>query len=278
MLYNKAKKDALERLKKVEAKNNNVADSIDCLETDLLESRKSAARAIERIEKYVNALANSPVEFRKTIAETKQNIQKFDDASAIERENINNNVKGGSGALGGILLGGGGMALGGKMALKLAKKLGKDGHGKPIANLHGAVQDRAAWANLGGGPKAMGGGGIAGGKARVEKGGKAAAVAAGVMIVGSAAYVVYENWKAAKTANGKAEKGEKMYVKRTTLKAKLNELYKATEKLRKGLDISDMVNLYPSDYLLFNEEQKERLAAVINNARSMGEIINKKVS
>ena len=39
-----------------------------------------------------------------------------------------------------------------------------------------------------------------------------------------------------------------------------------------------MVNTYPNDYLQFKEEQKKALATVINNARSMGELINSRVN
>ena len=53
-------------------------------------------------------------------------------------------------------------------ALHGVVSLGKAGTGKPIVDLHGAPQLRAAKARLGGGPKANGGGGIAAGQKRLN--------------------------------------------------------------------------------------------------------------
>lgn len=53
-------------------------------------------------------------------------------------------------------------------ALHAVVSLGKAGTGKPIVDLHGAPQLRAAKARLGGGPRASGGGGIAAGQRRLN--------------------------------------------------------------------------------------------------------------
>lgn len=53
-------------------------------------------------------------------------------------------------------------------ALRTVVSLGKAGTGKPIVDLHGAPQIRAAKARIGGGPKANGGGGITAGEKRLN--------------------------------------------------------------------------------------------------------------
>ncbi|ETK05717.1 hypothetical protein T229_01225 [Tannerella sp. oral taxon BU063 isolate Cell 5] len=44
------------------------------------------------------------------------------------------------------------------------------------------------------------------------------------------------------------------------------------------MKVDTMINLYPKDYLAFDDSQKKALAALINNVRSMGVLINKRIS
>ena len=71
MFYNQAKKEAIKRLEGVEKEYNSIGQKGNDLAMDLYSSRKSAAKAIDRIESYINTLANSPKEFSKEIAEIK---------------------------------------------------------------------------------------------------------------------------------------------------------------------------------------------------------------
>ena len=83
-------------------------------------------------------------------------------------------------------------------------------------------------------------------------------------------------------ARQKAEKEEaERKAQEEAERAKLAQLVKLhdnTVKLKSGLNIAVMVNTYPNDYLQFNEDQKKALATVINNVRSMGELINTRVN
>ena len=101
---------------------------------------------------------------------------------------------------------------------------------------------------------------------------------AGAAIVGGGIFAIYKNKKAAEEANDNAKKiAERIYKLRPKL-AQLVKLHDNTVKLKSGLNIAVMVNTYPNDYLQFNEDQKKALATVINNVRSMGELINTRVN
>lgn len=62
MFYNQAKKEAIKKLEAAEKEYNSIGQQGNQLALDLYASRKSAAKAIDRIESYINALANSPKE------------------------------------------------------------------------------------------------------------------------------------------------------------------------------------------------------------------------
>lgn len=278
MFYNHAKQKAIELLKSKEAEYNRLGTQANDYALKLFEVRKSAALAIDRIEKYVNALANSPKEFAKQIAEVSLSIKEFNEAVRIEKENASNNIKGASTALSGTVAGGAIAALGPTAAMAVATTFGTASTGTAIASLSGAAATNAALAWLGGGSLAAGGGGISAGSAFLAMAGPVGWTVAGAAIVGGGLFAIYKNKKAAEEANDKAKQiGERIYKLRPKL-AQLVKLHNNTVELKSGLNIAAMVNTYPNDYLQFNEDQKKALATVINNVRSMGELINKRVN
>lgn len=278
MFYNHAKQKAIELLKSKEAEYNRLGTQANDYALKLFEVRKSAALAIDRIEKYVNALANSPKEFAKQIAEVSLSIKEFNEAVRIEKENASNNIKGASTALSGTVAGGAIAALGPTAAMAVATTFGTASTGTAIASLSGAAATNAALAWLGGGSLAAGGGGISAGSAFLAMAGPVGWTVAGAAIVGGGLFAIYKNKKAAEEANDKAKQiAERIYKLRPKL-AQLVKLHNNTVELKSGLNIAAMVNTYPNDYLQFNEDQKKALATVINNVRSMGELINKRVN
>lgn len=278
MFYNHAKQKAIELLKSKETEYNRLGTQANDYALKLFEVRKSAALAIDRIEKYVNALANSPKEFAKQIAEVSLSIKEFNEAVRIEKENASNNIKGASTAFGGTVAGGAIAALGPTAAMAVATTFGTASTGTAIASLSGAAATNAALAWLGGGSLAAGGGGISAGSAFLAMAGPVGWTVAGATIVGGGIFAIYKNKKAAEEANDNAKKiAERIYKLRPKL-AQLVKLHDNTVKLKSGLNIAVMVNTYPNDYLQFNEDQKKALATVINNVRSMGELINTRVN
>ena len=277
MFYNKAKKQAIEELKKAESTYKRLGEKANQLALDLYASRKSAAKDIDRIEQYINTLANTPKEFVKEISEVKLNIKEFNDAVRIEEENASNNIKGGATAGVGVGLGGAIATLGPTAAMAIATTYGTASTGVAIAALSGAAQTSAAVAWLGGGALTAGGGGMAAGQAFLALAGPVGWIVGGVLVVGGGSFAAYKNKKATQDAHDKSlVLLKKINELRPKLK-KMEKLLEDTDTLRKGLRTTIMVNTYPKDYQEFTETQKENLAALINNARSMGVLINERI-
>lgn len=278
MFYNNARKTAVNRLKNAEKVYNNLAKEANDTALELYQIRKSASCAIDRIEKYINSLANTPKEFTKEIAEIKIGIKEFNEAARIEKQNNSDNIKGATMATGGTIAGGLIASLGPTAAMAIATTFGKASTGVLIANLSGAAATKAALAWLGGGALAAGGGGMAAGNAFLALAGPVGWSIASVLAIGGGVFAFCKNKKAAEEAQKAAKKIEDYISKLRPKFNKLKNIKDKTKKLKSVLDISLMVNTYPKDYLMFSQEQKETLAALINNARSMGKLINERIS
>lgn len=278
MFYNNAKKTAICRLKTAEKVYNQLAQDANDTAMELYQTRKSAARAIDRIEKYINSLANTPKEFVKDISEVKISIKEFNEAVRIEKQNNSDNIKGATIATGGTVTGGLIASLGPTAAMAIATTFGTASTGTAIASLSGAAATNAALAWLGGGTLAVGGGGMAAGNAFLALAGPVGWSIASVLAIGGGVFALYKNKKAAEEAQKIAIEIENHISKLRPKFNKLKHIKVETAKLKSALDISLMVNTYPKDYLLFSQEQKESLAALINNVHSMGKLINERVS
>ena len=101
MFYNVAKKEAIRKLKNVEAEYKKIAEDANTSIISLYQARKSAAKAIERVQNYVNGLANTPKEFQKEINEVALGIKDFNEAVRIEEGSASDNIKGMGMAAGG---------------------------------------------------------------------------------------------------------------------------------------------------------------------------------
>lgn len=278
MFYSNAKKEAIAKAKALESRLNEMGEQANDLAMRLYSVRKSAALAIERVEDYVNTLANTPKEFKRDVAQVKIDIQEFNDAVRIEEENSSHNLKGATSAVGGVVAGGALAAMGPSAAMAIATTFGTASTGTAISTLSGAAATKAALAWLGGGTIAAGGGGIAAGNAFLALAGPVGWGIAGTLAVAGGLFAAHKNKKAAEEA---MEYAKEIQSRIAVLQPKLTELYKltlSTEKLLKSLHITKMVQTFPKDYLKFAEEQKEELAALINHARAMGELINKRIS
>lgn len=278
MFYNKAKKESINRLQEAEKRYNDIGQKANDLTLNLYRLRKSAVLAINRVESYINSLANSPKEFSKEVAEVKINISAFNEAVRIESENASNNIKGAGAAASGVAAGGAIAALGPTAAMAIATTFGTASTGTAIASLSGAAATNAALAWLGGGALAAGGRGMAAGNAFLALAGPVGWGIAGVFAIGGGAFAAYKNKKAAEEAHKLAIEINKKIVALSPKVRKLEHLIKETEKLKSALNITMMVNTYPKDYLAFSQEQKQNLAALINNVQAMGKLINERVA
>lgn len=174
-------------------------------------------------------------------------------------------------------MGGGIAALGPTAAMAIATTFGTASTGTAIASLSGAAATNAALAWLGGGALAAGGGGMAAGNAFLALAGPVGWAIAGVGIAGGGIYASCKNKKTAEEADKKAKE---IWVKVHTLRPKverLRMLNRETKNLKPALNIAEFGH-FPNDYAKFSDDQKKKLAALINNARAMGKLINERVA
>lgn len=276
MFYNDGKKKAIEQLKNAERVYNGLANEANDTALYLYNNRKSSVLAIERVEKYINSLANSPKEFAKEIAETLLNLKDFKEAVRIEEENASNNLKGAGMAAGGTAIGGAIAGLGPTAAMAFATSFGVASTGTAISALSGAAATNAALAWLGGGALAAGGGGMSAGSAFLALAGPVGWAIAGVGVIGGGLFALFKN-KAAMEEAQKVTKEvwSKIYILRPKLE-KLKNLNSETVRLKSSLDLAQF-NYYPNDYKQFSDDQKKILIALVNNAKSLGKLINERV-
>lgn len=276
MFYNKLKKNSINILKQAEEEYNDIAQRANTAALQLYEIRKSSVKAIKRVEEYINALANSPKEFKKEVAEVMISISEFNEAVKLEEQNKSDNIKGASAAAGGTVIGGAIVGLGPTAAMAVATTFGTASTGTAIAALSGAAAKSAALAWLGGGALTAGGGGIAAGQAFLALAGPIGWSIAGLALVGGGAFASHKNKKVAEEAEKLTKTvNDKIVILKPKL-AELEQLKENTRLLKNTLDLAKF-NLFPTDYSLFSNEQKIEIATLINNTKSIGVLINKRI-
>lgn len=277
MFYNQARKAAIKKLEGAQERYRKIAENGNDAAMDLYATRKSAAKAIERIEMYINMLANSPKEFQRDVAKVKLDIKEFNEAIKIEEEANSANLKGAGMGVAGVAGGGAVAALGPTAAMAIATTFGTASTGTAIASLSGAAATNAALAWLGGGALAAGGGGMAAGNALLALAGPIGWGIAGVIVVGGGLFASFKNKAAAEKAHAVTlEIEEKIKLLLPKLQ-QLTQLLEKTKQLKPALDISLFVNTFPNDYNAFTDKQKTALATLINNTRAMGQLINERI-
>lgn len=278
MFYNQAKKRAFKKLKNAQERYQKIREEANDTALELYAARKSAARAIERVEKYINTLANTPKEFLKEVAQVRLEIKDFSDAMRLEEEANKANIKGAGVGVAGVAAGGAIAALGPTAAMAIATTYGTASTGVAISALSGAAANSAALAWLGGGALTAGGGGMAAGNALLALAGPIGWSVAGVIVVGGGFFAAHKNKAAAEKAGKMLLEIEWRIRELEPKLRKMKQLSEMTNQLKKGLDITMFVNTYPNDYDKFSEDQKKSLAALINNTKSMGKLINERIA
>ena len=124
-------------------------------------SRLTAIRTIQHMERYIVALANRPRDFDRQLGEIRLRYVRFQDTCRQLREAEQRGQETAVGfGMAGALGGAGVAALGPTAAMSVAMTFGTASTGTAIASLSGAAATNAALAWLGGGALAAGGGGV----------------------------------------------------------------------------------------------------------------------
>ena len=274
------RREAIEALKKAVAKHEAMLEKTINASEHLFEQRHRVARVVIRVERYVNSLANSPKNFDKTVAECRIVTDHFDhDVRRLEKEAAQTTEVGTATGTASAVAGIGVAALGPSAAMAVATTFGAASTGTAISTLSGAAAVKAALAWLGGGALAAGGGGMAAGSALLALAGPVGWGVAGTAILGSAVFLRSQNWEYAKEATEIRVKVEGEIRSLKAAKREIEGLRQQTEEHADGsvADLEWLKKYAPKDYREFQNDQKERLAALINHIHSLGNFLSVQV-
>lgn len=165
MFNRELRKEAIERLERLQKEYSDKSKSIEKAAINLYNCRKDSLLIINQAEVYINSLANTPKEFSRDMEEIKVNKKEFNYAVELETDASKTEKFAGGSAAGAAAVGAGVAAFGPTAAMAIATTFGTASTGTAIASLSGAAATNAALAWIGGGALAAGGGGMAAGNA-----------------------------------------------------------------------------------------------------------------
>jgi len=279
MLFSRAKKDSLANHEKAVSKYNaTIADVQNKCEL-LYSTRQQSVVKIEEVERLINSITNTPKEFKRSFKLVKTARINFCKTEDYAGKAYKNAKKSGIGVAAGVGAGATVAFLTPTAAMWVATTFGKASTGTAISTLSGAVANKAALAWLGGGALKTGSAGIGGGLKLIKKlpiiGWIIAAIAAllSVLWLGSknkkiSNDVVEETKiliKAEAELNKKSAIISNIHSKTSILLENIKEQLKQANKLERG------------KYSFMSNDEQLLLGALVNNALSLAEMLNKTV-
>ena len=282
MFNSKARREAIDKLKRSVTRHEAIRKQVEKASVELFELRRTAAtEMIQLVESYVNTLANSPKEFDTTVAEFRVEADRFQGTvKRLEIETSRSTKIGRAAGTAGVAAGVGVAALGPSAAMAVATTFGTASTGTAISALSGAAATNAALAWLGGGALAVGGGGMAGGSTLLALAGPVGWGVGGAVLVGSGMYLNSRNKKHTREATEERVKIEAEIRALQSAAQEIDGLHRRTVDHSAGCRtaLAWLRSAAPNDYRAFNDEQKERFAALINHIRSLGELLRAEVT
>ena len=274
-----ARRAAVENLRESLREHETLRGQVEQSSVRLFEQRQRVvSEVIEPVEEYVNELANTPKEFDKTVRAFRVEINRFDSiVQRIQTEAATSEKIGGGVGLAGAAAGAGLAAFGPTAAMAIATTFGTASTGTAISALSGAAATKAALAWLGGGALAAGGGGMSAGNALLALAGPVGWTVGGLALVGSGAFLHYRNGILAQQAVQQRVRVEGEVRSLRTAHREIEGLAASTQTHTEGTlaSLHWLEDRAPRDYRQFDPGHKERLAALINHIRSLGQLIGK---
>lgn len=271
--------EALDNLRKACYEYNEERELIMYHTEELFKEKEESRDLLKEIEKFINNLANTPKTLIDELAAIKNEYQTFDkEVQKFEIEakkiDIGNNISAAAAAAGvGVA------TMGPTAAIAIATTFGTASTGTAIASLSGAAATNAALAWLGGGALAAGGGGMAAGNALLAMAGPVGWFIAGGAFVTSAVILNSKNKDIAEQAWKQADEINSALIEITKNSAEIKQLRRKIRVLYYRLkdELADFLAKNIRDYCLLSEEDKLRLGAFVNFAKSLAGLLNKKV-
>lgn len=246
---------------------------------NLHQERVRSSDLLSLIETLINSIANTPEEYDKTFAEIEAERSAFTSAGQYAKAKLDAARQSAMSAGGGIAAGAAVASIAPSAAIWIATTFGTASTGTAISTLSGAAASQAALAWLGGGAVAAGGAGTAGGSALLALAGPLGWGIAGATLLTSIVLFARKNMKLKKQ-----KQDELLDIKRNTASVeKMNEQIKdmmeRTASLRESLnkDFTESLRLYESDYSTLKEDSKIRLGSLVNNSKSLAQLLTKDV-
>lgn len=271
--------EALDNLRKACYEYNEERELIMYHTEELFKEKEESRDLLKEIEKFINNLANTPKTLIDELAAIKNEYQTFDkEVQKFEIEakkiDIGNNISAAAAAAGvGVA------TMGPTAAIAIATTFGTASTGTAIASLSGAAATNAALAWLGGGALAAGGGGMAAGNALLAMAGPVGWFIAGGAFVTSAVILNSKNKDIAEQACKQADEINSALIEITKNSAEIKQLRRKIRDLYYRLkdELADFLAKNIRDYCLLSEDDKLRLGAFVNFAKSLAGLLNKKV-
>ena len=242
--------------------------------------RKRSVDLIGYVENLINSIANRPKSFDSEFGEIRTKRDVFLDSCDFGERELQAAREAAGGAGAGLAAGASVAFMAPTAAMWVATTFGTASTGTAIATLSGAAAENAALAWLGGGALAAGGKGMVAGKALLAMAGPVGWTIAGATLLSS---IIVFSKKRAKLNKQKDEEIET--VKKNTERIKevdiqINELLTQTGNIRMGLDdtYNSCMDTFGKNYLEFNEDQKRKLGALVNQTKALSALFEKTVS
>ncbi len=242
--------------------------------------RSRAVDVISNVETLVNSIANHPKEFDTEFAEIETNRKNFVESCEFADRELQAAREAAGGAGAGLAAGASVAFMGPTAAMWVATTFGTASTGTAISALSGAAATNAALAWLGGGALAAGGGGTAAGSALLAMAGPIGWTIAGATLLSSILLFAKKKAKLNKEKNAEIEAVKNNTERVRELHAEIGNILEETVDIMDGLKKSytECLGSFGKDYTEFNQDDKLRLGALVNNTKALSAMFNKTVA
>ena len=241
--------------------------------------RQETVQLISNVERLINSIAFHPKAFVIDFEEIKLEKQNFQGVIEFAKEQ-SENLERGSKLIGAGLTAGGFVAsTAPTAAMWVATTFGTASTGTAISALSGAAASNAAIAWLGGGALATGGGGMAAGQALLALAGPVGWGIAGTTLLASVLLTVKKRFKLQEKKKGEIIKLQNLTNELRKVGVNIEQLIDQTVSLKVELSqqFQECLHYDSTNYSTLNSEDKQILAALVNNTKTLSKMLSKTV-
>ena len=242
--------------------------------------RNRSVDTISFIEQLINSIASQPKSFESDFDEIKSDRNVFLNSCDFGEHELQAARIAAGGAGAGIAAGASVAFMAPTAAMWVATTFGTASTGTAISALSGAAAQNAALAWLGGGALTAGGSGMAGGSAVLAMAGPVGWTIVGATLLTSIVLFSKNRAKLNKQKNEEIEAVKKNTERVKEVDALLNGLLTQTNMVRTGLNEAYMscADLFGKNYMTFDEEQKLKLGALVNQTKTLAALLGQTIN